>query len=121
MSFNYQARRVRDPAHPVWLRLSSLRACVRSYCRLTGVSYADLSAHLGIGFDSVPPREPPDDAFLRRTMDQVQRERNVALDRLRGWERLRVRAKMKGNRQLSGVERGALRDLGLADARVAAA
>lgn len=111
MSFAYQARRVRDPGHPRWLRLSSLRACVRSYCALTGGSYAHVSAHLGIDFLFEPGREPPDDAFLRRTLDQVERERNRSLDRLRAFEKKRALAKARGNRQLSTTERAALREL----------
>jgi hypothetical protein len=112
MSFNYQARRVRDPEHPAWLRLSSLRACVRSYCRLAGASYAQASAYLGIDFlDYDKGRQPPDDEFLLRTLDQVERERNGSLERLRAFEEERVRAKAHGNRQLSTAERAALREV----------
>lgn len=108
MSFNYHARRVRDPDHPVWRRLSSLRACVRSYCRLTGESFDGTSAALGLEFSRNAPADPPTDAFLRRTLDRVERERNRYLDRLRAWERKRFRAKSLGNRQLSRAERAAL-------------
>lgn len=111
MSFSYQARRVRDPAHPIWLRLSSLRACVRSYCALTGDSYARVSAHLELDFLHEPGREPPTDAFLRRTLDQVERERSASLQRLRAFQTGRVHAKARGNRQLSTAERTTLREL----------
>ena len=111
MSFNYQARQVRDPAHPPWLRLSALRACVRRFCTLTGGKYASVSAYLGIDFLFEPGREPPTDEFLRRTLDQVERERSVSLDRLRGFEKKRIRAKARGNRQLSTAERTALQEL----------
>ncbi|HEX6369496.1 MAG TPA: hypothetical protein VF006_11230 [Longimicrobium sp.] len=110
MSFNYQARQVRDPGHPPWLRLSALRACVRRYCTLTGGSYARVSADLGIDFPFERGREPPTDAFLRRTLDRVERERAWSLDRLRGFEKKRIRAKARGNRQLSSAERAALRE-----------
>lgn len=111
MSFNYLARQVRDAGHPPWLRLSALRACVRRFCRLTGGSYARVSAYLGIEFPYEPGREPPDDAFLRRTLDQVERERSWFLERLRAFEQKRVHAKVHGNRQLSTAERTALREL----------
>jgi hypothetical protein len=111
MSFNYQARRVRDPEHPLWLRLSSLRACVRSYCRLTGGSYANVSAYLEIDLGYDPDRQPPGDEFLRRTLDQVERERSWSLERLRAFEKKRVRAKAYGNRHLSTAERTALREM----------
>jgi hypothetical protein len=111
MSFHYQARRVRDPGHPPWLRLSSLRACVRSYCALTGGSYAKVSAYLEIDLRYEPGRAPPADEFLRRTLDQVERERSWSLERLRAFEKKRVRAKSHGNRQLSTAERTALREM----------
>ena len=111
MSFNYQARQVRDPGHPPWLRLSALRACVRRFCNLTGGSYARVSAHLGIDFPFEPGREPPTDEFLRRTLDQVERERSWSLERLRAFEKRRVRAKARGNRQLSSAERATLGEL----------
>ncbi len=111
MSFSYQARRVRDPAHPIWRRLSSMRACVRSYCALTGGSYARVSAYLGLDFPFEPGREPPTDEFLRRALDQVERERSWSLERLRAFEKKRVRAKAHGNRQLSRAERTALHEM----------
>lgn len=111
MSFNYQARQVRDPNHPPWLRLSALRGCVRNFCTLTGARYASVSAYLGIDFLFEPGREPPSDEFLRRALEQVERERSVSLDRLRGFEKKRIRAKTRGNRQLSTAERTALREM----------
>lgn len=111
MSFNTQARRVRDPAHPIWVRLSSLRACVRSYCTLTGGSYTRVSAYLELDFRFERGGEPPTDEFLRRTLDQVERERNASLQRLRAFQTRRVRAKARGNRQLSTAERTTLREL----------
>lgn len=111
MSFNYHARRVRDPDRPAWLRLSSMRACVRSYCRLTGASYARLLEYLQLDHSPDVPRDPPSYAFLQRKLDEVQRERNWFLDRLRAWERRRVRAKVRGGRQLSNAERAALTEM----------
>jgi hypothetical protein len=111
MSFPYQARQVRDAGHPPWLRLSALRACVRRFCTLTGRNYARVSAELGIDFPFQPGREPPTDEFLRRTLDQVERERNRYLERLRMFERRRAVAKTRGNRQLSTAERTALREM----------
>lgn len=110
MSFPYHARRVRDPDHPPWRRLSSLRACVRSYCRLTGAGHANLSAYLGVDFPYDPARQPPTDAFLRRALDQVERERNRYLVWLRVFERRRSLAKAHGNRQMSKTERTLLHE-----------
>jgi hypothetical protein len=111
MSFNYQARRVRDASYPDWRRLSSLRACLRSYCALSGASYANLCAYLEIDYWQEPRRLPPTPAFLRRTLDEIERERNRYLERLRVFERRRAFAKARGNRQMSNAERTTLKEL----------
>lgn len=111
MSFDYHARKVRDPARTPWARLSSLRACVSSFCWLTRLPYRDMLERLGLTWRSDVPRDPPADEFLRRTLDALERERNVYLAALRGWEMRRVRAKLRGNRQLSRAERDALAEL----------
>lgn len=111
MSFNYHARRVRDAGRPPWRRLSSLRACVSSYCWLTGARYRQMLEYLELDHSLQVPREPPTDEFLRRKLDEVERERSWYLERLRGFERKRIRAKMRGNRQLSTAERTALREM----------
>lgn len=120
MSFPYVARRVRDPGRPVWLRLSSLRACVASFCGLTGLPYRATVERLGLDWTPAIPRDPPSDAFLRGTLDALERERNVYLSVLRGIEIHRIRAKLRGGRQLSRAERDALAELrGRAEAAVA--
>lgn len=111
MSFNYHARRVRDPGREPWRRLSSLRACVRSYCRLTRASYARMLAFLDLEIPREPVRQPPSDEHMRRALDQMERARNRYLDRLRVLERRRACAKTRGNRQLSSADRAALREL----------
>lgn len=111
MSFNYHARRVRDGGRSPWQRLSALRACVSSYCWLTGARYRHMLEYLRLDHSPMVPRDPPSDAFLRRTLDEVERERSLYLERLRVFERKRVRAKMRGGRQLSTAERTALREM----------
>jgi hypothetical protein len=108
MSFAIPARQVRDPNASIWNRLSSLRACVRSFCRLGGLPYAATVQTLRLDWTPSIPRQPPQDDFLRRTMDALERERNVLLDRRRGWEIRRARAKVRGGRQVSRAERHAL-------------
>ena len=113
MSFASQARRVRDPEHPRWWRMSSLKGCVSSFCRLTGLPFRATLERLGFTYTPQIPRDPPSDEALRRTLDALERERNRHLDRLRSFELRRVRAKMRGGRQLSladGESLDALRD-----------
>ncbi len=104
MSFTYYARRARDPDRSPWQRLSSLRACVTSFCWLTRSPYRDTLERLGLTWTRAIPRDPPTDAFLRRTLDRLERERNLYLGSLRGWETRRVRAKMRGGRHLSRAD-----------------
>lgn len=111
MSFNYHARRVRDPDRPPWRRLTSLRACVASYCWLTRARYRPMLASLGLEVPYQPQRQPPPAQELLRTLDQLERARNVYLDRLRAFERKRIRAKAHGNRHLSTAERALLDEL----------
>lgn len=111
MSFNYYARRVRDGGRSPWMRLSSIRACVSSYCWLTGAGYRRMLEHLQLDHSHAIPRDPPTDEFLRRTLDHVERERSAYLERLRAFERKRIRAKVRGNRQLSSAERARLREM----------
>lgn len=108
MSFVSDARSVRDPALGPWRRLAKLRGCVRSFSFLAGLSYRTTLERLGITWTLQRPSDPPTDAFLRRTLDALERERNRYLAGLRGFETRRVRAKMRGGRQLSRDERGFL-------------
>lgn len=108
MSFDHYARKVRDADRPPWARLCSLRGCVSSYCWLSRQPYRATLERLGLAWTPDVRREPPSDAFLRATMDALERERNRCLDELRAFERRRIRAKLRGNRQLSRAEREAL-------------
>jgi hypothetical protein len=111
MPFPRSARQARDPDVSVWLRMSGLKGCVASFCGLTGLSFRATLERLGLTWTPVIPRDPPTDAFLRRTLDALERERNVYLHALRTLEHRRIRAKLKGRRQLSRVEREARAEL----------
>ena len=108
MSFASCARKVRDPDRSPRLRLSSLRGCVSSFCFLTKLPYRATLERLGIAWTILLPSDPPTDAFLRRTLDALEIERNRYLARLRGFETRRIRVKSRGGRQLSRRERDAL-------------
>lgn len=122
MSFASCARKVRDPDRSPWLRLSSLRGCVASFCWLTKLPYRATLERLGITWTTSLPSAPPTDAFLRRTLDALEIERNRYLAGLRGFETRRIRVKARGGRQLSRRERDALAALrDRADAAIAPA
>lgn len=107
MSFSQSARQVRDPELSVWLRLSSLRGCVASMCWLTGLKYRATLVEIGIDPESVRGTVPTD-AFLLDILDALETERARYLERMWTFERTRVEAKGKGNRQLSNAERATL-------------
>jgi hypothetical protein len=111
MSFNYHARRVRDRSRPVWCRLQNLRSCVASFSWLTGTSFTGSVNHFGIEWRRDQPREPPTDEFLISVLTELERTRNQYLEALWVFDRRRVRAKTRGSRQMSNVERLAFREL----------
>ena len=107
MSFASSARQVRDPECGIWLRLSSLRGCVASFCWLTGLRYRATLVEMGLDPESVRGTVPTE-AFLLETLAALEAERARYLERLRLFESTRIEAKAKGNRQLSNAERAAL-------------
>ncbi|HEX2093759.1 MAG TPA: hypothetical protein VHG28_15260 [Longimicrobiaceae bacterium] len=111
MSFSYHARKVRDRTRPPWQRLSNLRSCVSSFCWLTGHPYRATLERLELVWLPWQPRDPPSDEFLQGTLEALERERNRYLEGLRAFERRRIRAKHRGDRQLSKAERARLRGL----------
>ena len=109
MGFNYHARKVRDSRLPPWHRFVALRECVASFSWCTGLRFNDLMQRYGLPRSRNPPLPPPDDAFLIGAINALEKERNIFLERRRAFERSRVRAKMRGNRQLSKAEREIVR------------
>ena len=107
MSFPYAARQVRDPERSIWLRLSALRGCVASFCWLTGLKYRATLVEMGLDPESVRGSIPTE-TFLLETLDALEAERTRYMERLREFERTRIAAKAKGDRQLSSAERAAL-------------
>ena len=107
MSFLSAARQVRDPERGTWLRLSALRGCVASFCWMTGLRYRATLAAMGLDPESVR-NAVPTEIFLLETLDALEAERARYMECLREFERTRIAAKAKGDRQLSSAERAAL-------------
>lgn len=107
MTFRGEAEKVRDRGRNVWLRLSSLRACVRRVCQATGQSYE--AAVRGYGIDAPPPwSAPPGDGQLLGVLADVEARRAAYLEQRREFDAARHQAKRTGNRQLSNLERARL-------------
>jgi hypothetical protein len=64
------------------------------------------------GFDRHRGSElpPPTDHQLLLVLATIESERNQHLTKRRAFERKRIRSKLRGNRQLSNVERAMLAD-----------
>lgn len=107
MTFRVEAAKVRDPGHGIWLRLSSLRACIRRMCHATGERFSDASARYGIDRPAPWPA-PPDESLLLAVLADVEARRAPALERRASFDAARRGAKRQGNRQLSKVDRAAL-------------
>ena len=108
MTFRVEAAKVRDPERSIWLRLSSLRSCIRRMCHATGERFDDASARYGIDRPAPWPA-PPDESRLLAVLEDVQVRRAPALERRRAFDAARREAKRRGNRQLSKQDRAALR------------
>jgi len=107
MAFRAEAGKVRDGGRSVWLRLSSLRACIRRLCRATGQSYDHAVRRYGIDAPTPWPA-PPTDALLLGVLADVEARRAAYLERRREFDAARHQAKRTGNRQLSSAERARL-------------
>ena len=124
--FNAQARRVRNIRLPIPVRVVAFHACVGSYCWLTRQKFQATRERFAAAYwitKTPPPTvvglrvrhvrsdfEPPDAQswFLIRAIDALQRERHDFLDRLRRFERRRIREKFRGRRRASRTEMEAL-------------
>lgn len=109
MSFNHYARKVMSPGLPVGVRYSALHSCILRLVWMTGEPFAEARArfHARSGFR----RQDPTDHQLLAALALIERERNLALQQLRAYERRRIREKARGKRAIPESERKALRRL----------
>ena len=98
-----KARRVRNPNVPIGIRCSSLGSCVMCYCRLTRQSVARTISRLGVAIGFPDMRSATPDQLLR-ALDVLEIERNRFLERLRLFDRRRLRRKMHGGRSPLATE-----------------
>lgn len=95
MSFNTFARKVRDPKHDVWMRWSNIHSCMRHV--LGGKTFHARREEL-FGAWKIGPGNPPTHEQLTSVLDAIVAERNLQLEKLRVYERRRVREKLRGRR-----------------------
>jgi hypothetical protein len=109
VSFNHYARKVMNPGLPAGVRYSALHSCILRLVWMTGEPFAD--ARDRFAAQSGFRRQDPTDQQLLAALALIERERNLALQQLRAYERRRIREKARGWRAIPESERKALRRL----------
>ena len=102
MSFNYYARKVRNPRLPFNVRCSSLGSCILRLGWLTKQKF--LATRSRFVDDSIRL----DEERLLAAMAAIEIDRNRFLERLRSFDRKRIREKMHGRRTPRPTEVAAL-------------
>ena len=97
-SFNYYARKARDPKINVWARLSALNSCIMRYCDLTHQRFPAVRERLilPLGVGRAHQNKPPSEQQLWDVVAVLETERNIFLERLRAFDRRRIREKARG-------------------------
>ena len=98
MSFNWYARKARDPRLSIWTRRAAFHSCIRSYCWLTRQPYLPLRTEFNQRF-ALDHAAGPTDQSLHDAMSALERDRTRFLQRLRAFERTRIREKAQGRRR----------------------
>ncbi len=100
MSFHTDARKVRKVDMPFTQRRAAFRSCIESYIWLINgkfnSTYTRFSNHFGLDTD-VPNAADR----LSQAMEALEKERNLFLEKLRLFDKKRIREKARGQRSPS--------------------
>jgi hypothetical protein len=94
MSFNYHARKVRNSALPIAHRYSALCSCLTQLSWLAKQPYGGLCSYFHLQV-----QEPMTEAQLLDRLTAIEVFRNRFLEKLRHFDRKRLRQKLQGRRQ----------------------
>lgn len=97
MSFNEYARKVRDPRRLPSIRRGALGSCIRHLTSLTRRSYRATCSRIAARFNLDSLNQLNEQQWLD-AVAAIEVERNRFLERLRAFERKRVREKLRGRR-----------------------
>jgi hypothetical protein len=95
MSFNYYARKARDPRQLRSIRAGALKSCIRHLASLTKQSYRETCSRFAARFH-LEDLHSLSEGQLLDLLSAVELERNTFLERLRAFERTRLREKWRG-------------------------
>ena len=107
MSFNYYARKVRNPRLPLKVRCSSLSSCILRLGWLRRQKYLATRAQFAKYLPATGPMRL-DEAQLLVALAAIEIERNRFLEQIRAFERKRIREKLRGRRSPRPSELDAL-------------
>lgn len=102
MSFNNDARRVRNPKLLMSARRYALRSCLQRFTRLSNESYKGVTARYEARFRCMGKHSTEEQ--LLNALSALVPERNSVLENLREFERRRTLEKARGRRTLSRAE-----------------
>jgi hypothetical protein len=107
MSFHTHARLVRRGDLPLHRRRAAFCSCIQCYCWLINekfsATYLRYYKHFGLDFDKLEVSER-----LNQAMDGLEAERHLFLERLRLFDKRRIKEKIQGRRSPSKASVAAL-------------
>ena len=106
-SFNNYARKVRNVEKPFSVRYSALASCILRLGWLTGRTFQQVRLRYAPQF--VTGNSPGiNEVQLLAALAAIERDRNIYLEALRRFERLRIRQKQRGQRHPRKADKEAL-------------
>lgn len=97
MSFNIYSRKVRNIHLPIAHRRSALASCILRLGWLKRQKYQVVRARFANTYKLDSPNTPTE-ADLLAALAAIERERNTFLEKIRAFERKRIREKHRGQR-----------------------
>ncbi|MBV9788371.1 MAG: hypothetical protein JOZ51_09370 [Chloroflexi bacterium] len=98
MSFHWYARKSRNPQLTIFTRRAAFYSCISSYCWLTEQSFTHVRATFIDRFTLEGDRAPSEQQ-LAAALAALEVERHLFLERLRVFDRRRIRQKLRGQRR----------------------
>ncbi len=108
MSFGWYARKARNSQLPLHVRRSAVRSCILRLSWRTGERFHAAVGRFNKQFHF--NKRTSGEGQLLAALTEVERERNLLVERVRSFELKRKKAKREGRRSLTKAEQEALRD-----------
>ena len=103
MSFNTFARKVRNPKLTINHRRSALMSCILRLAWLRRERYLIVQSRYAKKYNLGSPNIPTE-ANLLDAIATIEVDRNIFLEKIRSFERKRIREKFRGRRQPKKID-----------------